>query len=147
LRVDAPAEAALAAVREATPAEMALVRTLFRVRGLPAARSRPLWEQMAAIGFRVFDERTLVAVGRPWTPWARLRSVDDFRAFADPGWAKMSMDVSFRAGVLSTETRIWLTDARSRRRFRLYWIVVRPFSGLVRRGWLRAAKRRAEAAP
>ena len=56
--------------------------------------------------------------------------------------------MNFRAdgGRLTTETRVLLTDARARRRFRLYWLVVRPMSGLVRRSWLRAAKRRAEAA-
>jgi len=48
VRVDARAEAALAAVREATLAETAFVRALFRLRGLPAERNRPLWEQMAA---------------------------------------------------------------------------------------------------
>lgn len=59
----------------------------------------------------------------------------------------MAADFGFREGVLSTETRVWLTDARARRRFRAYWLVVRPFSGLVRRSWLAAARRRAEAAP
>lgn len=46
--------------------------------------------------------------------------------------------------LLATETRVFLTDERSRRRFAAYWLVVRPFSGLVRRSWLAAAKRRAE---
>jgi hypothetical protein len=45
---------------------------------------------------------------------------------------------------LETETRVFLTDAAARRRFDAYWIVVRPFSGLIRRRWLRAAKHRAE---
>ena len=45
---------------------------------------------------------------------------------------------------LETETRVFLTDAAARRRFGAYWLVVRPFSGLTRRLWLRAAKRRAE---
>lgn len=45
---------------------------------------------------------------------------------------------------LETETRIYLTDASARRRFGAYWLVIRPFSGLTRRGWLRAAKKRAE---
>ncbi len=38
------------------------------------------------------------------------------------------------------------TDAAARRRFRLYWLAIRPFSGLIRRLWLRAIKRRAESA-
>ena len=46
---------------------------------------------------------------------------------------------------LETETRVFLTDRASRRRFAAYWLVIRPFSGLVRRRWLQAARRRAEA--
>ena len=147
MRVNAPAEAALAAVREVTAGEMPLVRVLFRLRGLPARRDRPLFEEMVASGFRPLDETTLVAVGRPWSPRTGLRAVEDFGGFAEPGWAKMAADFGFREGVLSTETRVWLTDAASRRRFRAYWLAVRPFSGLVRRSWLAAARRRAEAAP
>ena len=37
-------------------------------------------------------------------------------------------------------------DPTARRRFARYWLVVRPFSGLIRMLVLRAAKRRAEAA-
>ena len=45
---------------------------------------------------------------------------------------------------LETETRVLLTDAGARRCFGAYWVVVRPFSGLIRRRWLHAAKQRAE---
>src|SRR5439155_1307058 len=56
--------------------------------------------------------------------------------------------VDFRVGSggLTTETRVHVADARSRRRFARYWHVVRPFSGLTRIAVLRAAKRRAERA-
>jgi hypothetical protein len=46
--------------------------------------------------------------------------------------------------LLTTETRVLATDPASRRRFRRYWLVIRAGSGLTRRSWLRAAKRRAE---
>jgi hypothetical protein len=42
-----------------------------------------------------------------------------------------------------TETRVLASDADARRRFRAYWLVVRPWSGAVRREWLRAIERRA----
>ena len=45
---------------------------------------------------------------------------------------------------LSTETRVLATDEASRRAFRRYWLVIRPFSGLIRRVWLRAIRQRAE---
>ncbi len=45
---------------------------------------------------------------------------------------------------LHTETRV-RCDAGSKRRFGLYWWLVRPFSGLVRREMLRLARAAAEA--
>jgi hypothetical protein len=48
--------------------------------------------------------------------------------------------------LLTTETRVLATDEAARRRFGRYWRVIRPGSGAIRRSWLRAAARRAEAA-
>ena len=45
---------------------------------------------------------------------------------------------------LSTETRVFATDAASRRRFAAYWRVIYPGSALIRRMWLRAVRLRAE---
>jgi hypothetical protein len=44
---------------------------------------------------------------------------------------------------LSTETRVQARTGRARRLFGLYWLVVGPFSGLIRRRWLRAIARSA----
>lgn len=46
---------------------------------------------------------------------------------------------------VTTETRVFAADAKARRRFALYWFVIRPGSGIIRRMWLRAVKRRAQA--
>jgi hypothetical protein len=51
--------------------------------------------------------------------------------------------VTYDGHTLSTETRVHLTDPRSRVWFKLYWLVVGPFSGLIRNAWLRAIARRA----
>jgi hypothetical protein len=154
------ARRALAAAREATPAEMPFVRTLFalrsgpalvtRGRGLPRDRSRSLAEQMIAFGFVPLaeDEHEIVLgfVGQPWKltggTMPRLLAADEWRAFDEPGFVKAVMNFRVDGNVLSTETRVLVTDERSRRKFRRYWLVVRPFSGLIRRSWLRAAKRR-----
>jgi hypothetical protein len=45
---------------------------------------------------------------------------------------------------LSTETRIAYFDSAARRKFRLYWTLVGPFSGLLRRVLLTGVQRRAE---
>jgi hypothetical protein len=149
IHVAAPPERALAAARETTVAELPLVGVLLRLRGLRRAPQGPVWEALLAEGFRPLGEDTLVAVGKPWRPRGGLRDVSDFVLFDEPGWAKLAVDLRAEEApggtLLQTETRVFLTDARARRRFAAYWLAVRPFSGLVRRGWLRAARRRAEA--
>jgi len=45
---------------------------------------------------------------------------------------------------LTTETRVFATDARIRRLFAPYWRVIYPGSSIIRTMWLRAIKRRAE---
>ncbi|MDQ3067674.1 MAG: hypothetical protein M3R12_11075 [Actinomycetota bacterium] len=150
IRVSATPERALAAARETRLEDVPLIGLLFKLRGLRAARRGPIWDALLAQGFQPFGEDTLVLVGKPWTMAGRLRKVDDFIAFTEPGYAKMAMDLRAvpdgGGSRLETETRIFLTDAAARRRFGVYWLLVHPFSGLTRRGWLKAAKRRAETA-
>ena len=49
-----------------------------------------------------------------------------------------------QGSVLSTETRVTCGDPASRARFSRYWLVVRPFSGLIRIVMLRAIRRATE---
>jgi hypothetical protein len=142
--VDAPPERALAAALSVTPRDAPLLRLLFALRGLRTPATRSIWEAMASEGFRKYDESTLAAIGQPWRLLRGLRREADFAAFEQPGWAKMAMDFRVTDGKLVTETRVRVTDDAARRAFRRYWLAVRPFSGLVRRSWLAAAKRRAE---
>ena len=150
IRIDAPAARMLDAVREVTSADAPILRALFAVRGLPAAAREPIWTQMLSrAGFAQLAEvpgRELVAgaIGRPWNLFERLRRDVDFAAFAEPGFAKMAFGFHAAGGVLTTETRVLLTDEEARRRFRHYWLVVGPLSALTRRSWLAAAKKRAE---
>jgi hypothetical protein len=84
------------------------------------------------------------AVGRPWVLTAHLERDADLRSFSDPGYAKMALNVTYEGCTLATETRVELTDSRSRLLFKLYWLVIGPFSGVVRGAWLRAIARRAK---
>ena len=148
LRVAASPERALAAARETGLDDLPLVRALVRLRGLRAAPASPVWEALRTDGFQPLGDDTLVLVGKPWKPRGARRAVDDFVGFAEPGWAKMALDLRAEpdgdGARLTTETRVFLTDRAARRRFAAYWFVIRPFSGLIRRSWLRAARRRAE---
>ena len=163
--VAAPPERALEAVKAVEPRETALTRLLFAVRVLPARlagkwkrpRGQSLYELLLDQGFVTLadepgKELVLGVVGRFWSVRGaqprRLAGARDFLAFAEPGYAKAAMNFSAEpegGGTrLRTETRVVTTDAGSRRRFARYWRVVRPGSALIRRDWLRAAKRRAE---
>ena len=141
----------LPAVEALTWADVPLFRALMSVRmagrRLPAERS--ILESMTSIGFaplgRADDELVYGAIGRPWSLRGGLRAVSGaaaFRAFDEPGWARMALNFHVADGRLSTETRVWLTDASARRHFRPYWLVVGPFSGAIRMAWLRAARSR-----
>lgn len=148
-RLDLPAEAVFAAIRSVTLAETPTARRLMRLRGLRAGSVRPLVEEMDDEGFAQVAEEPLrevvyAAIGQPWKPLGGKRAdTHDFDTFAVPGYAKMAFNFRLDDGVLSTETRVLLTDERSRKLFRRYWLVIRPFSGLIRREWLRAIGRRA----
>jgi hypothetical protein len=101
-------------------------------------------------------ERELVfgIAGRFWRldgDLRRLADRDAFAAFHEEGCVKGAWNLRVEpsdggASRLSTETRIVGFGLAARRKFRLYWAVVGPFSGLVRRALLRGVRRRAERA-
>lgn len=76
---------------------------------------------------------------------ARPRTAEEFLAYARPDTCKAVIDFRVGERSLATETRVHVADPASRRKFRRYWRVIRPFSGLIRILLLRAARRRAEA--
>jgi hypothetical protein len=147
---------------EVTSNEVWLFRALMAVRGLGARGSdgsRPLLETAQEGGFAILSdepgrELVLGVMGRFWQlrPRAirRIGSPAEFVSFAEPGFARAAMNflIEPRDGgecLLTTETRVRATDARARRAFRVYWTLVHPGSAFIRRMWLRALKRRAEA--
>jgi hypothetical protein len=164
--VAAAPETVMAALRSVTAAEVRLLRVLMGLRTLPARLAGrrpdarpggPLLESMRGSGFVPLAEdpgRELVlgVIGRFWQPCPVHAAFDaaGFASFREPGWAKAAMSFHVAPGDrggtrLVTETRIAATDDAARRRFRAYWLLVRPGSGLIRRSWLSAVKRRAEA--
>ena len=43
--------------------------------------------------------------------------------------------------IISTETRVWCGSAEIKRKFRLYWFFIKPFSQLIRKLMLRQIKK------
>jgi hypothetical protein len=117
-----------------------LTRALFSLRGLRGG-NEPLGRVFAGLGFDVLErtDTSLVVgtTGRPWRPRGSLGSFGEDR----PGTVRLAADLRARPGFLSTETRVQALDADARRAFRRYWLVVGPFSALIRRRWLLAASR------
>jgi hypothetical protein len=154
---DAPPDAVWAAVHDVTGAELKLMRLLMGIRTLGRNRrggsDRTVLEGFKGMGFRPVaeapgEELVIAGIGRFWTPSGglqRVESGEQFAAFSEPGYAKVAFNFRLGDGVLSTETRIAGTDAHASRRFGLYWLLVRPGSGLIRREWLRAIALRARA--
>lgn len=135
--------------------EVTLMRMLMRLRSLGRSRddgNRTVLESFQRMGFRVIaeepgDELVVAGIGRFWKLSGGLRRVEGrehFTQFDEPGYAKVAFNFRLDDGTLSTETRIAGTDAHARRRFGLYWLLIRPGSGLIRREWLRAIVRRAQ---
>jgi hypothetical protein len=76
-----------------------------------------------------------------WTP-------EQFMTYDGPGfklaWSFWVTDLKDGRCRVDTETRVHCNDAKTKRWFTLYWIVIRLPSGAIRRDLLRIIKRRAE---
>lgn len=131
-----------------------VIRLLFLLRGL--SREVQTFTGLQSHGFtplRQVDDSVLIMgiVGQFWRPTGRLRAVspEEFPSFDEPGWAKavwgFVLDEAGPGRVrLTTETHIRCTGESARRRFKRYWFVVGPFSGLIRREILRLVRQTVE---
>ena len=153
INIRAGEDAVFRAVREANLCESAIVRWLFRLRGLPT-ENVTLGElkrmRFEILGEHENDEIVLGLAGKFWTVRGGLRKVnsDNFREFDEKGFAKAVWNFSLRrAGngtCLTTETRIRCNDDASRASFSLYWRLIQPFSALIRNEILKTMKKEAE---
>jgi hypothetical protein len=176
VRIAAPQEKVYTALKQVTAEEILFFHTLVWLRrmGRPGPESvlnpppnAPLLEVATRTTFIVLAEEptqeivvgALVAAPRGWRPRGE-RTPEAFKALLasqQPGFALAAMNFRLEdcdttakqsgpCTLLTTETRICATDASSRRAFARYWRVIYPGSSLIRRMWLRAIKKRAEAA-
>ncbi len=156
--VNAPIERVYAAVHGVDLSQSRITGWLLALRGLrrPSRKTALTLADFIEGGFIPLGEERprellLGLIGKFWTPTGCVQRLDadGFRRFAQPGFAKAAWNFSLEPlsatrTRLATETRVHCTDARSRRRFRLYWFFVGPFSGWMRKEALRLIKRAAE---
>jgi hypothetical protein len=110
----------------------------FKANGFVFLKREPR-EVVVGIGSsaRLFGAR-LLEDPAAWHGWDQPNSIKAAANFlAEPAGEGRSR--------LSTETWVEATDDAARRRFRLYWLVVGPFSALIRRRWLASVAKLAEA--
>jgi hypothetical protein len=160
--VRASAETVYAALNSFDFNESAVIRWLFRLRGLASKNSCDATTQvltlrdMTKFGFVILDEKPneeilFGLVGKFWKPTGDLQKIkaEDFLAFDESGYAKAAWNFALtksaaRETRLTTETRVQCTDEASSSQFGLYWTFIKPFSGWIRQEALRLAKEKAE---
>lgn len=107
-----------------------------------------------ALGEAPGRELVFGAIGKVWQPdidWKPV-VVDEFRAFAEPDYAKIAAGFSIRPygvdrALLSYEARTVGTDEAAGRKFLRYWWLVRRFVHVVMRGAVVTIKDLAEEEP
>lgn len=170
--VRATPEAADRAIRSVPAREIALFRLLTWIRNpartwngqgeglLNPPSGRPILEVALSSGFVLLSDEpgkeivlgTLVArpkgarLAVPGDPTAIARR---FAALSEAGYAKAAMNFQIEPRTdgtcrVTTETRIFATDARTARSFATYWKFILPGSSLLRVTWLKAIATRAE---
>lgn len=158
LVIDAPPERIDAAVRRVSLADMPVARALWWLRRLGGQSGDPTTPFVAGdLPGLVLEDvpGDGIVIGLTGQFWrlrggyrdpTRPRTPDEFVAYARPDVCKAVLDFRVAPSSLSTETRVHVLDPVARRKFQGYWLVIRPFSGLIRILFLRAARRRAEEA-
>ncbi len=140
-----------------------IIKLLLALRSLPDFATHPCrtlprnqkitLQTLIDSGFGVLAEQpgkeiVLGVSGKFWRPTGNLSTFNhaDFDEQVPPGRARavwnFSVDESQGRTILSTETRVICGDRSSRRKFRVYWFFVRPFSGLIRRIMLKNVRKR-----
>ncbi len=153
--IDASPDQVWQALTTLTLDQLTLTRPLVAIRHLgahTATPAKPVFTEGPVRMFQITPPAYAIggAVARPWQrrPERRdISSLETFARFAEPGWTKYLTDFHLAPGnggvQLTTETRGYSTDRRAQRRFALYWALIRPASGLIRRDMLATVRRRA----
>ena len=138
-----------------------LVRLLMTIRtGKRPPRNRvpsDLRQRLQGTGFVILDEvpgeeLVIGVAGRFWRPDGGRclgLTAGDFGGFSRPGYAKVAWIFRLRTEspkctALSTETRIKCFGPAALWKFSIYWSLVGPFSGLIRKAILKQVKTEAE---
>jgi hypothetical protein len=161
IRIDAPTSVVYECLLRSDFSELWLVRVLMTLRsGKRLPRNRvpsDLRRRLQGTGFVMLaeapgDELVIGVAGQFWRPDGGRcldLTADEFAGFSRPGYAKVAWNFKLRAEspestLLSTETMIKCFGQAALWKFRIYWSLVGPFSGLMRKAILKQIKTEAE---
>ncbi len=164
-RIHARPDQVMEAIRQSTFGDMKSLVTLLKIRGAALrahaqdtgafSPERRILEAFAASGYVLGgSEHEIVMAGganmRAKRP-LEVRTLQQFADYREPGAIKIAYGFNVqdaRGGwsTISTETRI-AVQQDNRRGPAIYWRLIVPGSGLLRRQWLEGIKHRAESMP
>jgi hypothetical protein len=164
ISIHAPRSVVYQSLLHAGFSELRVMRVLMALRTgkrMPRDRTpRDLRQRLQGTGFVILNEvpdaEIVIGVaGRLWSPDGG-RCMDltaaNFKEFSRLGFAKVAWNFrlpgelsEIGVTILSTETRIQCFGRAARWKFRTYWSLVGPFSGLIRLAMLKQVKAKAEA--
>lgn len=147
INVNCPIDKVYHVARDFDLSKSRIITILFKIRGLPTKRLN-LQNFIEDIGFTNLEENypyeSLVGF------WARdkiakVPCYDDFSNDSIYPWLKVVWNFQFdQLGIgktkVSTETRVLCVAKITKFTFRLYWSIIKPFSGLVRKEMLKIIK-------
>lgn len=154
--VHAPLTVTWDAALSARMGELVLTRPMMVVRGIGQnlGPDRPIFQAMPPQQIAARPPQELL-LGLLFPTAGKLRDTaqpDSITALNDaraPGLIRQVVNLRLHevpgGTLLTTETRAIANDRAAERRFAIYWVLIRPGSGLIRRDVLRAIARRAEA--
>jgi hypothetical protein len=168
IHIDASPEKVFDAIHAVRANEIFLFRTLVAIRRccrpgpesiMNAPENKPLLDVATQTTFiYLVDEApreivvgTVISAPRGIHAPAKL-TPEIFRKTLPPGVVLATMNYLVTAdsgggSTVSTVTRVYGNNTAAVRQFAVYWRIIHPGSDIIRRTWLRAIKRRAEANP
>lgn len=145
--VNADEELIFNAISELDAGRSPLIRLLLCLRGMKT-NGLSGFQNLHKMGFTVlemnpFREGIAGLVGQFWKPSGNIQklTVDEFCAFQREGFLKATWNFRVSTNTngirtIETETRIQCFGASAKRKFRPYWFLIKPFSGIIRKEML-----------
>ena len=155
IEVDADDKSIFQAIMDLDARRSRLIRVLLRMRGMDTNVVSG-FQNLSRMGFTVleldpFREGIAGLVGQFWKPSGNIQSVtaEEFCSFTRDGFLKATWNfriVKSQKGTntVETETRILCLGSSAKWRFRPYWFLIRPFSGIIRKEMLKIIRGQAQ---